>query len=281
MAAPQPRLAVLTAAIFLSIPLAQAQPAAGRATTGTPSKAPVVLILLENHAYGQIIGSHSARYLNREFIPAGTLFTRYFAVAHPSLPNYLALTSGSRDGCRSDLCPTKVRAYNIFKQLGNRGLRWAAYASSMPRHCSRSDTRRYAMRHNPAVYYRDIYPKPCRSRDVSFPRRLPSRLADFTFVTPNICQDMHSCSVRTADKWLSAHVPAFLHRGATVVIAFDEGTSNKDGGGHVMCAEVGPGITAGTRNRTKLDHYGLLAGLESYFGLRRLQRAANHRAVPI
>src|SRR5205823_9255182 len=82
MAAPQPRLAVLTAAIFLSIPLAQAQPAAGRATTGTPSKAPVVLILLENHAYGQIVGSRGAPYLNSRFIPAGTLFTRYFAVAH-------------------------------------------------------------------------------------------------------------------------------------------------------------------------------------------------------
>ena len=98
MAAPQPRLAVLTAAIFLSIPLAQAQPAAGRATTGTPSKAPVVLILLENHAYGQIVGSRGAPYLNSRFIPAGTLFTRYFAVAHPSLPKSTDFDRDEPDG---------------------------------------------------------------------------------------------------------------------------------------------------------------------------------------
>jgi hypothetical protein len=92
---------------------------------------------------------------------------------------------------------------------------------------------------------------------------------------------MHSCAVRTGDKWLASHFPAFLARGAIVVIVFDEGTSNLGGGGHMMCTEAGSGITAGATDRTKYDHYGLLAGLESYLGLHHLQRAAHHRAVPI
>lgn len=265
----------------LSLLLPEGPSAQAERTPSRSSVAPVVIILMENHGYGQIVGNSKAKYINDTFIPAGTLYSRYYAVTHPSLPNYLALTSGSFDGCRSDLCGTNIGANNIFYQLGQHHLSWAGWASSMPKNCYRSDTSYYVHRHNPAVYYSDIYPKPCRFRDVPYPSSLPSKLPSFTFITPNICQDMHSCSVATGDAWLAAHVPPLLSRGATVIITFDEGISNIRGGGHVMTAEVGPGVTAGVRDRTRYDHFGLLAGLENYFGIRRLHLAKTHTAVPI
>jgi phosphatidylinositol-3-phosphatase len=282
MTAPLKRLmALCAAALALTTAIAAASSTAEATGRSTSSSPPVVLILLENHSYGEIVGAHAARYINKTFLPSGTLFTRYFAVSHPSLPNYLALTSGSRDGCHSDLCRTDIKAMNIFAQLRAHGLPWAGWDASMPRNCYRSDTSIYAHRHNPAAYYSDIYPKPCRSRDVRYPSTLPLTLPAFTFVTPNICQDMHSCSVATGDKWLSGHVPHLLGKGAIVILVFDEGTTDAGGGGHVMCAEAGPGIAAGRRVGTKLNHYGLLAGLENYFGLRLLAGAKTNKAVPV
>jgi hypothetical protein len=281
MVTPRPRLLVLMTSVLACLALGGTRSTLAPREMAARTRRPVVLILLENHEYGQIVGNAHAPYINRTFIPRGRLFTRYYAVAHPSLPNYLALTSGSPDGCTSDACPPNVGTLNIFKQLKRNRMTWSGYAASMPRDCARTDSGRYARRHNPAVYYTDIYPKPCTVKDVPYPRKLPKRLADFTFVTPNLCEDMHSCPVSAGDKWLSAHVPGFLKRGAIVVIVFDEGTSGLGGGGHVMCAEVGPGIKAGTKDRTRFDHYGLLAGIERHFGLHRLQRAATHRAVPL
>jgi hypothetical protein len=253
---------------------------AGVAPTGRPALAerrpePVVLILMENHSYGQIAGSSSAPYLNR-FARRGTLFTNMSAVSHPSLPNYLALTSGSTLGCTSDACPPhSYRATNVFRQLRVAGLTWRAWDESMPGRCVLHDASLYAVRHNPAVYYRDLFPNDCPRHDRPYPTTLPRRLPDLTFVTPDLCHDMHDCSVAAGDTWLRTHVPPLLARGAIVVITFDEGTSND----HVFCAARGPGLGHGVRRGAAFTHYGLLAGIERHFGLRRLRHAARARPL--
>ncbi len=262
----------LTAVATLGVGAAS-EPAAAVAT-----RPPVVLIVLENHSFGRIVGNRSARYLNRTFIPSGTLFTNYHAIAHPSLPNYLAMTSGTTAGCTSDACPVdRYRANNVFHQLSTSGRSWRAYEESMPSRCALAYTSLYSRHHNPPPYYTNLMPTPCSRHDVPYPSRLPSRLARFTFVTPNVCHDMHSCSVRRGDRWLSRQVPRFLRRGAIVVIVFDEGS----GSNRVMTAEVGPGIAAGVEDGRHYSHYGLLAGLERYFGLRRLRHARGVRPLPI
>src|SRR2546425_1986655 len=98
---------------------------------------PIVLILMENHEYGSVIGDSTAPYINRTLVANGLLATDYHANFHPSLPNYLAITSGSNDGCRSDSCRRRsVSADNLFNQLG---LQWKAYEQSMPSSCDLSD----------------------------------------------------------------------------------------------------------------------------------------------
>jgi hypothetical protein len=237
----------------------------------------VVLIVMENHSYGQIAGSASAPYLNR-FAHRGTLFTDMNAVSHPSLPNYLALTSGSTLGCTSDTCPTRAfHAKNIFEQLLAHRRSWRSWEESMPGRCVRSNAGTYAVRHNPAVYYTDLYPRACPKFDVPYPKSLPRRSHGLTFITPNICHDTHDCSVAVGDTWLRRHVPKLLKRGAIVVITYDEGEGNN----HVFCAARGPGIGQGVRRRAAYTHYGLLAGIERHFGLRRLRQAATARPVPL
>jgi hypothetical protein len=116
---------------------------------------------------------------------------------------------------------------------------------------------------------------------VRYPTHLPDTLQPFTFLTPNICHDMHDCSVSVGDRWLRDHVPPLLDLGAEVVITFDEGVTSKGGGGHIMTAVSGPGVDAGTRNRRRYDHYGLLAGIEDWFGVPRLHGATTHRPLPL
>jgi hypothetical protein len=238
--------------------------------------APVVLIVMENHSYQQIVGNRSARYLNDRFIPSGKLYTNYWAITHPSLPNYLAMTSGTTSGCRTDTCRVdRFTTNNVFHQITSAGMHWRAYQEGMPSNCTLRDSGRYLVRHNPPPYYRDLMNRPCKVADVPYPATLPSPLRAFTFVTPDACNDMHDCSVRVGDRWLRAHVPAFLRAGAIVVITFDEGS----GSNRVMTAVSGPGIVAGARSHARLTHYGLLAGIENHFGMRLLHRARAARPL--
>jgi hypothetical protein len=267
-------LTMLSGGAFASQPPAQPVTRAS-----TP---PLVVIVKENHEYGTIVGSRYARYLNRRFISHGTLFTNYHALHHPSLPNYLDMTSGKTSGCSSDSCPRRTyRTNNIFHQLSTAGIGWRSWQESMPSRCALDSSGNYAVKHNPAPYYRDLFPRLCRRYDVPYPSSLPSALKPFTFITPNLCHDMHDCSVATGDHWLRRHVPALLDLGAVVVITFDEGTTNEGGGGHVMTAVSGPGVASGTRDRRKFNHYGLLAGIEKWFGVRRLNGAASNRPLPL
>jgi phosphatidylinositol-3-phosphatase len=273
-------LFVMAASAAVQAPPAGASASRTSAGAGAP---PIVLILMENHEYGSIVGSPSASYLNHTLVTNGTLATNFHSNFHPSLPDYLALTSGSNDGCTSDLCATRsVTADNLFHQLGSSG--WKAYEQAMPSPCHRSSGGNYAARHNPAVYYTDIQAA-CAKEDVGYgvlAKDLSNRkLRPFSFVTPSLCNDMHDCSVSTGARWLSRNVPPLLSYGAIVIVVWDEGSTNARGGGHVACIEIGPGVTAGSKVRAALTHYSVLAGIEDALGLPRLRHAKGATALPV
>jgi hypothetical protein len=245
-----------------------------------PPRAPVVVIVMENHTFVQIMNDPSASYLDHTFVPSGTLFSNYSAVTHPSLPNYLAMVAGSPWGCHTDSCPPdSFRRNNLFLQLDTARIGWEAWDDSMPSNCFQSNSGNYVVRHNPAVYFTNVVASgSCAQHDVGYPSKMPGTLPPFTFITPNVCHDMHSCSVATGDSWLSHHVPALLGAGAIVIITFDEGTV---GSNRVLTAVSGPGVPAGSSDASAYSHYGLLAGLENYFGLTKLKNAATANPLPI
>ena len=199
-------------------------------------------------------------------------------MSDPSLPNYLAMTAGSTLGCRSNECEPGYPSRNLFRQLEGRGIWWKVWASSMPVPCARYDDGLYARRHNPAVYYANIYPRPCKDRVVHYPTGFPDRVPRFVFVVPNLCQDMHDCDVATGDRWLSREVPKFLAGGAVVLVTFDETSGDRT---RIATIASGPGIAKGARDGHRYTLFGVLRGIEERFGLEPLRKAARARPLPL
>ncbi|HWF25902.1 MAG TPA: alkaline phosphatase family protein [Solirubrobacteraceae bacterium] len=200
----------------------------------------VIWIMMENHSYGDIIGNTAqAPYINSLAGECG-LATNYHNISHPSLPNYIAATSGlplaslkpfTNDCGPSHKCSTS--APSIMSQTSS----WKAYEESMPSNCYRKNRGEYAVRHNPGPYYTSL--TSCATNDVPY-TRLAGDLAGgnlpaFSFITPNLIDDMHDGTIAQGDSWLAANVPAVLGSpeyqagNVAIFITWDEGgggTSN-------------------------------------------------------
>jgi hypothetical protein len=243
----------------------------------------VIWIVFENRRYSDIIGSSSAPYINSVAGKCG-LATNFFAETHPSLPNYIAMTSGSPQGISDDSGPSShpLNVPNIFSLLG---ANWRALQESMPSNCDQSDSGDYAVRHNPATYYTNIAAR-CATQDVPL-GSTPDISARFTFVTPNACNDMHDCSVGTGDRWLSNFLPKvlasrqYLSGSTAVFITWDEDDGNSNQ--HIATIVVAPSTPVGTRSSARSDHYSLLRTTEEMLNLKPLlgnaSRAAGLRAA--
>src|SRR5215210_5549442 len=200
-----PLIPLLTTAILALTGVSSAAAVGPCGTAATPPATydHVVWVVMENKAYSQIIGSSNAPYVNKLKRACGSA-SQFFADTHPSLPNYIAMTSGSTQGVTDNNPPSShpLDVPSIFSQLGSG---WRSLQESMPSNCLLSNSGQYAVRHNPAAYYTNIRTA-CESLDVPL-GSTPDVSARFTFVTPNLCHDMHDCSVKTGDSWLSTFLP--------------------------------------------------------------------------
>jgi phospholipase C len=254
----------------------------------------VIWIWFENKSSDRVAGSASAPYFN-SLAKQCAYAANFHNVSHPSLPNYLGATSGRTDGVARDCSPASCSSTStsLFKQLQDAGLTWKGYAESMPRNCAIYDTKPYAARHNPPVYYTDIK-NSCATNDVPLGSSTSGNLADdlthgtlpnFSFITPNLCNDMHDCSVSTGDSWLKTWLtkivngPAYDSGKTAIFVTFDEG-----GGGHhgEDCASptnndkscliasyvLGPAVPAGLQVTTRLTQYSMLRTTEAMLGLK-------------
>ena len=250
---------------------------------------------MENEEYSSVIGNPSAPYQN-SLASSYALASDYFGVAHPSLPNYLALIGGSTFGvttdCQPAQCSLPSNVTTIGTLLDSRHLSWREYAESMPTNCSQviSPDSLYYPKHNPFVYFAAITGNDgtgatssyCDSHVVSlsefYADLQAGNLPNYSFVTPNICDDAHSCSLSTGDNWLSTFVPKITASSSfastALFIVYDEGGSNDTagGGGKVPCILVSPFAKAGYVSNVGYSHYSLLATVEAIFNLGSLGR---------
>jgi phosphatidylinositol-3-phosphatase len=96
----------------------------------------------------------------------------------------------------------------------------------------------------------------------------PARLPAFALVTPDLCDDMHDCSIATGDAWLSTFIkPLLAVKRTAVFIVFDEGSSNVGGGGHVALLIAGSSVKPHSQFTPPTSHYGLLRTAEDALGL--------------
>jgi chitodextrinase len=253
----------------------------------------VIWIWMENKAYSAVIGSSSAPYINSLAQQCGSA-TNYNQVTNPSLPNYIAATSGSTQGVTDDNAPSShpLNVPNLFLQVQTAGKEWRSYAESAPANCTLTNSGNYLVRHDPVTYYTNVRDR-CATWDV--PLGSPSAgalvsaiqagtLPAYTSIAPNACNDMHggggcpSNLVKTGDDWLAALLPKILNgpnyrSGETVVfLVWDEAST---GSPRVPALVMSPYTMPGVQPGTRFDHYSLLRTTEELLGLPLLGQAAS------
>jgi phosphatidylinositol-3-phosphatase len=284
-------------------------PAAAGDPTGCGSRAAspmpvtkVLTIVLENTDLDGIAGAAQAPNMNA-LIDACGLATDYHGIQFPSLPNYIALTSGqvppsiAGDGVTGRDCTPSAACQStdpsIFTQIdGTAALTWRTYAEDMPGTCTRTNAGAYAARHNPAVYYPGDAAA-CAQLDV--PSGSPASgaltsdlaagtLPSYSLFIPNLCNDGHdACNgvprVVEQDTTIGAWMPAILaspdYRSGHLLVVITADTSQSAANGNLLATIlVSPDVPAGTTATARFDHYSLLRLDEELLGLPPLANAA-------
>lgn len=244
----------------------------------------VFVVVMENRSYQSVMSNPAiARIAAR-----GGVATNYFAVAHPSLPNYLALSGGSTFGVTSDCVTCYVRAPNLFSQLAAAHITYDAYLEGVPGPCflATYGGNDYASKHNPFRYYDNVRSSPSicshlRSYADFAPTlaRPSSKVPSLLWVTPDLCHDGHDCSTAVAASWLTGFVnevtsSAAYKSGGLLIITWDEGYGSAGGGGQVATIVLSALTKPGTRVGEHLNHYSVLATVQDNFNLTRIGHAA-------
>jgi len=289
-----------------------APPSGGGSSTLPGSNIPqfqhIFLIVMENNDYDDIIGSSQAPHLNALANQYG-LATNYWAVSHPSEPNYVALVGGSTFGIADDNSYT-VNAVNqpyLGSQLEAAGLSWKSYQQGLPHpgflgETATTDGALYASKHNPFMNFLAHYPEAQRPGELAkiVPEsQLTADLAsgavpNFSFVTPGLCDDMHgdpACGdedtlVSAGDSYVNALVTQIMHADVwsqgnnAIFITWDESNGGglgpfgiSSGGGHVATIVITNHGPRGVKDSTAYNHYALLLTIQDAFGLGCLQNS--------
>jgi phosphatidylinositol-3-phosphatase len=252
-------------------------PASARPSASSATIAHVIVVWMENREASAVTAS-SMPYLYGLAQTYGRA-DQYYAITHPSLPNYLAFWSGSTQGVTDDGV-YNLAAESISNQMAAAGRSWRTYAQDYPAggcHTGGSYSGgldgpgvagTYARKHNPAMSFTFVSGsgqcaniQPLASFDPS---------VDFAFVAPNLCNDMHDCPPAQGDAFLKAFLPQVLTSPdwahTLLLVTFDEGSTDAHGGGRIFTLVARAGL-AGVVSTTLHDHYGLLRTIEDIFGL--------------
>jgi hypothetical protein len=251
----------------------------GSPAAGVPRPQHTVVVVMENHSYSDIIGSPQARFIN-ELARQGALFTASYGVTHPSEPNYLALFSGSTHGVGSDQCPTAISAPNLASDLIAFHLTFTGYAEGLPAPgsavCDQGD---YARKHAPWTDFANV-PRSAGQPFSRFPSGDYARLPTVSFVVPNLCNDMHDCSVATGDRWLRAHIAGYARWAMThdslLILTWDEDDGSQSN--RIVTIFAGQQVLPG-RYGKPVDHYNVLRTIEQAYGIPPTGQAATHYPI--
>jgi phosphatidylinositol-3-phosphatase len=222
-------------------------------------------MVMENKTADEALSSPFTSSLAQQYAS----LTNYHAISHPSLPNYLAMTSGDTYGITDDGYH-QLGTNDLGHQLSAAGISWRAYMEGMSGGCMSSGDQ-YALKHNPFAYYGGSCP--ANVVDASaLQADLVGSTPRFVWITPNLCNDTHDCPVATGDGWLRTEVglitasPAWLH-GGVLLLTWDE-----DDSGPIATIVVAPNLKAHA-SAIYHDHYSLLATIEDRLGVPRLGNA--------
>jgi acid phosphatase len=254
-----------------------------QATSDAISK--VLVVVLENHSRVKALdGMPRLRAQGQRYAIA----SNSYAVTHPSLPNYLAITGGSTFGVQDDKPPSRhaIRGTSVFRQVLASGGTARTYAEGMSKNCQANKRDPYAVKHNPWAYFVDER-SDCQKFDV--PAGTPlmgaletdvrtGRLPTFGLLVPDLCNDAHNCPLTTADGWLDQWLQViesgsdFTSGKLLVVITFDE--DDRHSGNNILTVFLHPRLH-GTTIRERFDQYAVSGLISRMVGAPPLHRAAS------
>ncbi len=252
--------------------------------SGQPTFSHVFLIVEENHSYSEAIGNSSMPYLNSLASQYG-LATEYFANAHPSIADYLMLTTGLTETFDDNFSGT-ISDDNVVRELVKAGKSWKAYEESIPNTAYLgSDALPYVRHHDPFSYLSDVQNDASQAANIvpfsQFATDLANNsLPQFSFIAPNLNNDAHDGTLASADSWLQSNIAPLLASSAfqnsgLLIITFDEGaaTDMNHGGGHVATVIVSSKSKSSYQSNTEYQHQNTLrlvlaaSGVNTFPGL--------------
>jgi acid phosphatase len=234
-----------------------------------PTFSHVVLVVEENHSYSDVVGNASMPYFN-SLASQYSLANQYFADAHPSIPNYLVLTTGNPVTLDNGFSGT-ISDDNVVRELVKAGKSWRAYAEDLPSPgYLGADSGSYLRHHNPFTYFSDVQNDSAQAANIvpftQFATDLANNaLPQYSFIVPNTQNDAHDGSLAQADAWLQTNIAPLLansqfQSSGLLIITFDEGDQSDldHGGGHVATLVISPLGKKGFQSQTLYQHQSTL-----------------------
>jgi len=236
--------------VILSLLLASLGFASAIAAPQLPAFDRVFIVVEENTDFSSVIGNPAMPYLNGLILQYG-LATQYYANTHPSIGNYFMLTTGqiitNNDGYKGT-----VKADNVVRELLAAGKTWKSYEEDLPSvGYIQPDVAGYVRHHCPLSYMSDVVNSQVQRMNLvpfdQFAIDLANNaLPDYSFITPNLCNDGHDCSLGTVDTWLQTNIDPLIQNprfqnGDLLIMVFDESENdNSHRGGRVVWVAISP-----------------------------------------
>ena len=265
-----------------------------RAQQSLPRPDHIVIVVEENHSFSQIIGSSFTPYIN-SLTDEGALLTSFFALHHPSQPNYLVLFSGDRQGIFDNACDQNrplITNPSIGGQFITSGRSFVGYAEDLPKVGSMiCKSGKYARRHAPWVNFADV-PTLSSIPFSEFPTDF-EKLPTLAMVIPNLNNDMHDircCKTRRkrGDDWLKDRLGAYAEWSKThnslLIVTWDEDDKRspritKPPANRVAAIFVGEMVKPQFKSDKEYTHLDLLRTLQEMYGLPPLPGTNNDKVI--
>jgi phospholipase C len=254
----------------------------------------IVIITFENKEIDKIIDNPYMPTFNM-YARDYTLLTQFYAVTHPSLPNYLVMIGGDTFNITSDCKDCFIKAPSLPDLIEASGRTWKTYQEDMQNPCAlgNQDQNEYVQKHNPFVYFDAIRLNKARCQQSVVPldqlqtNMQAGTLPNFLFISPSMCNNAHNCKLMITDAWianlLDQLIPALEKQSQKylIILNWDEGQDNgscrglpSKGGGRIAVVLISPLVKNHFEDSTPYSHYSILKTILAAWHLPYIGRTA-------
>ena len=226
-----------------------------KAQSTLPRPDHVVILIMENHGYEDIIGNPDAPYIN-SLAQENALLTASYGLVHPSQPNYIMLYSGSNQGVTNNNAPAGIpwSTPNLGASLIQSGFTFKAYSDGLPSvGFMGTSSGAYMKKHAPWTNWQGTgnnqVPASKHRPFTDFPTTF-SQLPTVCFVVPDQNHDMHDGTIAEGDAWVETNLSAYVNWAKThnslFILTFDE--DDGDNLNHIVTLFAGEMVEPGSYN---------------------------------